>query len=334
MSKQLILAMLKERQKEQQKEYLSGEVMSERLGISRAAVNKAVNGLRQDGYQIESAPRKGYQLLASPDFLTKGEILPWLEIEQVGEPLLCLDTVDSTNSYLKRESQNLPAGAVLVANQQTEGRGRLGRLFHSPENTGVYLSVLLKPELAPARALNLTAYVAVAVCEAIERATGLIPGIKWTNDLVLGGRKICGILTEMAIEGESGALQYVIPGIGVNVNEAPEDFPEEIRPVAGSLAMAAGRKLPRGRLAAEMINSLDRMYISWCAGSGDYLERYRKACLTIGKEVQVLHAGEAPRPAFAEGVDENFGLMVRYPDGYRETITAGEVSVRGLWGYV
>ena len=328
-SKQRILAMLKE----QGKEYLSGEAMSQQLGISRAAVNKAVNSLRQDGYEIESATRTGYRLLTSPDLLTEGEIRPWLQAGELGSPLLCFSSVDSTNSYLKRESHSLPGGAVAVADQQTGGRGRLGRAFHSPAHTGIYLSVLLKPELEPLQALNLTAYVAVAICEAVERATGLRPGIKWTNDLVLGGRKICGILTEMAIEGESGALQYVIPGIGLNVNETLEDFPEEVRPVAGSLAMAAGRKLERGRLAAEMINSLDRMYAAWQAGGGDYLERYRAACLTIGREVQVIRPGTPPQNAFAEGVDDAFGLIVRYPDGRRETVTAGEVSIRGLWGY-
>lgn len=330
MSKQLILTMLKE----QREGYLSGEAMSQRLGISRAAVNKAVNSLRQDGYEIESATRRGYRLLSSPDLLTEGEIRPWLQSHELGNPLLCFPTIDSTNSYLKRESANLPSGAVAVADQQTGGRGRLGRSFHSPKRTGIYLSVLLKPVLEPARALNLTAYVAVAICEAVERAAGLQPGIKWTNDLVLNGRKICGILTEMAIEGESGTLQYVVPGIGLNVNEEPEDFPEDIRSVAGSLAMAAGRKLERGRLAAEMVNSLDRMYTAWQVGGGDYLVRYRALCLTVGREVQVIRAGVPPRTAFAEAVDDDFGLVVRYPDGSRETVTAGEVSVRGLCGYV
>lgn len=329
MSKQRILTMLKE----QREGYLSGEAMSQQLGISRAAVNKAVHSLRQDGYEIDSATRKGYRLLTSPDLLTEGEIRPWLQGEVLGSPLLCFPAIDSTNSYLKRESHSLPSGAVVVADHQTGGRGRLGRPFHSPEGTGIYLSVLLKPELEPARALNLTAYVAVAVCEAVERATGLQPGIKWTNDLVLEGRKICGILTEMAIEGESGALQYVIPGIGLNVNERLEDFPEDLRSVAGSLAMAAGRPLERGRLAGELINSLDRMYGVWQTGGGDYLDRYRAACLTIGREVQVIRTGVPPRNAFAEAVDDAFGLVVRYPDGSRETVTAGEVSIRGLWGY-
>lgn len=330
MSKQRILAMLLE----QREDYLSGEAMSQRLGISRAAVNKAVNALRQDGYQIESATRKGYRLIDAPDRLTEGEIVPWLRSEHLGKSLFCFPSIDSTNSFLKREAQDLSSGTVAVADHQTGGRGRQGRSFHSPRGTGIYLSVLLKPQVPPTQALNLTAYVAVAVCEAVEQATGLKAGIKWTNDLVLNGRKICGILTEMSIEGESGALQYVVPGIGLNVNEEETDFPEEIRSVAGSLAMASGRKIRRGRLTAEMINSLDRMYAAWQTGGGDYLNRYRAACVTIGKEVQILRAGHPPREAFAEDIDDSFGLVVRYHDGTRETVTSGEVSVRGLWGYL
>lgn len=328
MSKQKILTMLK-----QQQEYLSGETMSQQLGISRAAVNKAINGLRQDGYQIESATRKGYRLLSSPDLLTEGEIQPWIQAKHLGKPLICFSEIDSTNSYLKRESHNLPHGTVAVANRQTVGRGRLGREFHSPQDKGIYLSVLLKPEVEPVRAVNLTAYVAVAVCEAVERATGLRLDIKWTNDLLLNGKKVCGILTEMALEGECGTLQYIVPGIGLNVNEKAVDFPQKIQNIAGSLAMAAGKQLQRGKIAGEMINSLDQMYDAWRTGGGDYLERYRAACITTGHEVQILRPGRDPKVAFAEEVDDEFGLIVRYPDGSRETVTSGEVSVRGLLDY-
>ena len=184
MGKQEILAMLK-----QQQDYLSGEVISQQLGVSRAAVNKAINGLRQDGYHIESATRKGYRLVTSPDLVTEGEIRPYLHTEQLGHQLICFQEVDSTNNYLKRESHNLPSGTVAVANSQTGGRGRLGRAFHSPQDKGIYLSVLLKPTVEPAQALNLTAYIAVAVCEGVERATGLHLDIKWTNDLLLAGKK-------------------------------------------------------------------------------------------------------------------------------------------------
>lgn len=328
MSKQEILTMLK-----QQQEHLSGEAMSQKLGISRAAVNKAINGLRQDGYEIESATRKGYRLLSSPDLLTEGEIQPWIQAKHLGKPLICFSEIDSTNSYLKRESHHLPSGAVAVANRQTVGRGRLGREFHSPQDKGIYLSVLLKPEVEPAQAITLTAYVAVAVCEAVERATGLRLDIKWTNDLLLNGKKVCGILTEMAIEGECCTLQYIVPGIGLNVNEEVGDFPQKIQKIAGSLAMVSGKRVQRGIIVGEIINSLDRMYDAWCTGGGDYLERYRAACITTGREVQILRPGREPRVAFAEEIDDQFGLIVRYPDGSRETITSGEVSVRGLLGY-
>ena len=184
------------------------------------------------------------------------------------------------------------------------------------------------------QALNLTAYIAVAVCEGVERATGLHLDIKWTNDLLLAGKKVGGILTEMAIEGECGTLEYIVPGIGLNVNEVTTDFPEKIQKIAGSLAMEVGKPLQRGPLVAEIVNSLDRMYAVWLTGKGDYLERYRAACITLGKEVQVLRTGREPRVGFAEDIDDRFGLIVRYPDGTRETVTSGEVSVRGLLGYV
>lgn len=330
MSKQKILALLQQ----SIGTYLSGEVMSQTLGISRAAVSKAVNSLRQEGYEIESATKRGYRLLSAPDCLSEGEIRPWLHAPFLGRHLEVLPTVDSTNNYLKVHGAHLPDGSTVIANEQTGGRGRQGRTFQSPKDTGIYLSALVRPDLPPAEALNFTAYVAVAICEGIEAATGLRPGIKWTNDIVLGRRKVCGILTEMSIEGESGLLQSIVTGIGVNVNQQLTDFPAELRDIAGSLAMAAGHPIRRGRLAAELVNALDRMYTVWQSGGGDYLERYRSACLTTGKEVKLIRADGSVQDAFAEAVDEDFGLIVRYPDGHREKVTSGEVSVRGLWGYV
>jgi BirA family biotin operon repressor/biotin-[acetyl-CoA-carboxylase] ligase len=330
MSKQKILILLQQNPDG----YTSGETMSKELGISRAAVSKAVNGLRQEGYEIDAATNRGYRLISGPDRLTRGEILPWLHVNHIGSRLDCFDTIDSTNNYLKREAMNLPSGTTAVANQQTGGRGRLGRTFQSPADTGIYLSALIRPDLPPAEALNLTAFVAVAVCEGIQAATGLNPQIKWTNDIVLNKRKVCGILTEMSIEGESGALQHIITGIGINVNQALEDFPEDIRDIAGSLAMAAGKPVRRGRLTAEIINALDRMYAAWLSGGGDYLERYRSRCLTVGQKVRLLRADGTTQGAEAIAVAEDFGLIVRYPNGKEEKITSGEVSVRGLWGYV
>jgi len=330
MSKQEILALLKQ----SGSEYLSGETMSCALGISRAAVWKAVDSLRQDGYRIDSVTNRGYRLTASPDRLTAGEIIPHLRGAVVGRKLVCLDTVDSTNNYAKMLALSGGAdGTVVVANHQSGGRGRMGRSFQSPENMGVYLTALLRPQSPALQAVSLTAFVAVAVCDGVEAACGVRPSIKWTNDVVLQGRKLCGILTEMELEGESGALRYVVTGIGVNCAQREKDFAPEVRPVAVSLAQALGRPVDRGRVAAEIVNALDEMYAGWQTRREAYLERYRQDCVTVGKEVRLIRP-DGERTAFAEAVDDDFGLVVRYPDGSRETVTSGEVSVRGLCGYV
>lgn len=330
MSKQKILTILQK----QSGAYVSGEEISRTLGITRSAVSKAVGLLRQEGYEIDAATNRGYCLRSAPDALTEGEIRPWLHGKHVGSHLEVFDSIDSTNNYLKREAARLPSGSVAVADEQTGGRGRRGRTFQSPPGVGVYLSALLRPEMEPAKALNFTAYVAVAVCDGIEAATGLSPQIKWTNDIVLEGRKLCGILTEMSIEGESGLLQHIVTGIGINVNQQRSDFPEDIRGMAGSLAMMKGAPVRRGRLTAEVINALDEMYDRWLQGDKSYLDRYRRRCLTLGQDVQLIRADGTVEEAFAEDIDERFGLIVRMPDGSRKTVTSGEVSVRGMYGYL
>lgn len=326
--KQQVLALLTARRDE----YISGEAMSETLGVSRAAVWKAISVLREDGYVIEAAPRRGYRLTAGPDRLTAGTILPHLR-DPSPDRLICLDSVDSTNNYAKTFAMRGGAGGTyIVADEQTGGRGRLGRSFLSPKGRGIYLTALYRPDIPPMQAVNLTAHAAVAVCDGIEAACGVRPGIKWTNDIVLGGRKLCGILTEMSVEGETGALQYIIVGIGINANHAPEDFPPDIRDIATSLAMELDRPVPRGQLCACIINALEDMYGAWLTGGGDYRQRYRQSCLTLGRPVRLLR-GNCTEEAFAEDIDSDFGLIVRHPDGQRETVSSGEVSVRGLCGY-
>ena len=315
-------------------QYVSGETMSALLGVSRAAVWKAIDALRQEGSVIESSPRRGYRLAAAPDCLTTGTVLPYLDDPQT-DRLICLDKVDSTNNYAKSMAMTRPIpeeGLAIAAEEQTGGRGRLGRSFQSPRGRGVYLTMLWKPDISPARAVSLTACAAVAVCDGIQDACGLRPGIKWTNDIVLAGRKLSGILTEMAVEGETGALQYLITGIGVNANHQPEDFSPDVRDIAVSLAQVLGRPVDRGRLCACLINALDRMYARWLAGDESWKELYRSGCLTLGRQVRLLR-GDRTEDAFAEGLDNDLGLIVRFPDGRRETVTAGEVSVRGLFGY-
>lgn len=329
MSKEKILSILKQNAGQ----YCSGEDISRSLGISRAAVSKAVANLRKEGYIIDSATNRGYRLTEGPDNLTEGTIRPWIKAKKLGQTLICLEQTDSTNNYLKRLAlEGAEDGTVAVADQQTAGRGRLGRSFQSPAGTGVYITFLLRPQVLPEKAINLTACAAVAVCDAIQAVCGLRPQIKWTNDVLLSKRKVCGILTEMSVEGESGALQYIVVGIGINANQALEDFPPELQSMAGSVAMAAGHPIDRGRLAAELINAMDAMYADWQAGNWS-VERYRADCATLGREVRLLRNGQE-RTAIAEDVDDNFALLVRYPDGTRETVISGEVSVRGLEGYV
>ena len=330
MSRDQVLALLLEHPGE----YLSGEAMSRALGISRAAVWKAIQGLREDGYTVDSAPNRGYCLSFAPDRLRAGELTGALQGCHVGSRLMCLDQVDSTNTEAKRQAlQGAPDGLVILSDEQTGGRGRAGRSFQSPKGCGLYLSALLRPQLPPEETVNLTAWVAVAVCDGIQAACGIRPRIKWTNDIVLNGKKLCGILTEMGLESESGSLQYLVTGIGINVNHRPDDFQEEIRDMATSLAMELGRPVRRAELAIQIIRALDRMYAVFPARKAEYLEKYRSDCLTTGHPVRLITPAEV-RDAVALSIDDDFHLVVQYPDGQTAAISAGEVSVRGLYGYV
>ena len=257
MSKEKIFALLSA----QAGDFVSGEDISAQLGISRAAVWKAVGALRRDGYTIEAQTGLGYRLADSPDVLSERELRRRLgETKIVGRTLHCFESVDSTNSFLKRAAaEGAPDGAVAVADEQTAGRGRRGRSFSSGPGRGVYLSALLRPQLAPEKILPLTALGAVAACDAVERTCGVRPQIKWTNDLVLNGKKLSGTLTELSLEGESGALQYAVIGIGVNCNNASEDFPPELREVATSLYLETGKRVQRAALAAALLEELDKL---------------------------------------------------------------------------
>lgn len=330
MSRERVLALLRERQGE----YLSGEAMSRELGISRAGVWKAIEGLRQEGYTIASASNRGYRLEAAPDKLRAGELSGALRGALVGSRLMCLDVIDSTNTECKRQAMAGAAeGLVVTAEEQTGGRGRRGRGFQSPREKGLYLSALFRPSLEPGQVSNFTAWAAVAVCDGIEACCGLRPQIKWTNDIVLNGKKLVGILTELGLESESNALDYLVTGIGVNVNHAPEDFSEDIRDMAVSLAQVLGHPVRRAELAAQIILALDRMYAGFPGNKEEYLKRYRADCITPGRQVQLI-TPTSRREALALEIDDSFNLVVELPDHSRETISAGEVSVRGMYGYV
>ena len=330
MSREKVLSLLREHPNQS----LSGEAMSRQLGVSRAAVWKAIEALRQEGYVISSAPNRGYCLQSAPDRVREGELAGPLAGCLVGSQLACLDVIDSTNTECKRRAMvGAPEGLVVLAEEQTGGRGRLGRSFQSPRGCGLYLSALLRPHAEPAAVTDFTAWVAVAVCDSIQAACGVRPRIKWTNDLVLNGKKLCGILTELGLESETNCLEYMVPGIGINVNHRPEDFSEDVRAIATSLAIELGHPVRRADLAAELIRALDRMYRSFPDNKQEYLDRYRADCLTPGNRVQLI-TPTSRQEATALAIDDDFRLVVELPDGARKALSAGEVSVRGMYGYV
>ena len=240
-------------------------------------------------------------------------------------------TIDSTNTRAKAmAAQGAPHGTVLIAGHQSGGRGRLGRSFHSPEGMGIYLSVILRPN-CPAQALmHLTCAVGVAMCDAVEKAMGFRPGIKWTNDLIWGKRKLGGILTELAFKND-GTVDYAVVGIGINCRQKETDFPEEIRGIAASLSMVTGQDSDPAKVAAAMVLSLETM--ATFLFSPDWIARYQTDCVTVGQEISVVR-GDTVRHGTALGVDPEGALIVRFSDGYEEAVSSGEVSVRGMYGYI
>lgn len=247
--------------------------------------------------------------------------------------IVYFDTIDSTNTRAKALAQEgAPHGTILIAGQQTAGRGRLGRTFQSPGNMGVYLSVILRPECPPEQLMHLTCAAAVAMCDAVEEAAGFRPGLKWTNDLVVGKKKLGGILTELSVAPHTGLVLYAIIGIGINCSQTPADFPPELQDMATSLS-AAGASIDRAAVAAAMIRALHRMDIALLTKKDMLMDAYRTDCITLGQDVVVLR-GEETHYGKALSVDDDGGLVVALRDGETKTVTSGEVSVRGMYGYV
>ena len=256
------------------------------------------------------------------------ESCPWQD------SLLWYKTIDSTNTRAKELAvQGAPAGTVLIADNQTGGRGRRGRSFHSPAGTGIYMSVILRPNCVPTDLMHLTCATAVAMCEAVEKAAGFRPGIKWTNDLVYGKRKLGGILTELGLS-PNGTVDYAIIGIGINCRQQEADFAEDIRKIAGSLSMVTGSDIDRAKVAAAMMDALHQMDNRLLSEKAAILEAYRKDCITLGREISLLRLGEEVRHGRAIDMDDEGALIVEFSDGHRECVNSGEVSVRGMYGYL
>ena len=240
--------------------------------------------------------------------------------------------IDSTNTRAKQlAKEGAPQGTVLIAGHQTGGRGRMGRTFQSPAGSGVYLSVILRPNCPPENWMHLTCAAGVAMVNAVQKVSGIHPQVKWINDLVVGSKKLGGILTEMCVE--KGLVEYAVIGIGINCLQKEGDFPPEIADLATSLTLAAGRPIVPEQLAATMVEELWVMNSRLLCQKEQIMAEYKRDCITLGKEIQVLRC-DSIRPGKAVDLDQDGGLIVEYPDGTRETVASGEVSVRGMYGYV
>ena len=308
--------------------YVSGEEISRKLNVSRTAIWKQVRKLEAEGYEIEATPRLGYRLLGKPSRLTVQELLPKLNTQSFGRNLRLFDVVGSTQDELRSlAEQGAPEGTVVIAEQQTNGRGRMGRAWVSPAGKGVWMSLLLRPSVPLPLTPQLTLLAAVALSRAITRLVPLTIGIKWPNDLLVDGRKISGILLESAAEDER--LRYVVVGLGISVNLDEEDYPEELLERAISLKMAAGRPVSRSELIAEVLEQFERLYALYLEqGFAPIRALWEAHAVTLNRSVTLT----TPQGAI-EGVprelDDMGGLRVELPDGSFRTIYSAEVNATG-----
>lgn len=308
--------------------FLSGEELSRKLNVSRTAVWKAIKALRLDGYPIEAVTNKGYMLMQDSWLITEESLRACLPVRYRNNPIYIYDTLDSTNNRANRLAlEHAPHGTVVMARQQTGGKGRLGRSFFSPRE-GIYLTLIIKPTFDLSKAVLVTSAAAVAVAESVEAVCGMEAGIKWVNDVYVGGKKICGILTEGITSLETGQIESLVIGIGINTTL--HGFPPELLDTVG----AVEGNYSKSALAANVISrTLDLMET---IEDRAFIKAYREKSLVIGKSVkvykgtyQVNPTDEIPsRPARALDIDENGALVVLYSDGTQEHLTSGEVSIR------
>ena len=304
-------------------ETVSGEQLAKELGVSRNAVWKVMNRLREGGYKIDAVTNRGYRLLSAPDLLCETEIRRWLTTKEMGRKLEIHELLDSTNNRAKAlAAEGAPHGTAVIADSQTGGRGRRGRSFFSPEHSGIYLTVILRPSCTPEQASLLTSMAAVATARAIEKTADADVKIKWVNDLYLGDRKICGILSEAGMNMESGQLDHVAVGIGVNT--ARMAFPPELQEIATSVGNETGTVPDRNRLIAEILNELEKLYDE--QDSTAFLRESRRRSNVIGRVITVIE-GEKRYPARAVDIDSRGRLIIETPEG-RTRLNYGEVSLR------
>ncbi len=321
--RQAILRLLKK----MMPEYVSGEEICKILNVTRTAVWKHIQALREDGYEIEARPRAGYALTGIPDRLFPEEIGDGLATQFIGRKIFYYDQVASTNDRAKELARaGAVEGALVLAEEQTGGKGRLGRSWYAPKYKGICFSLILYPRVSPFGASQVTMMAAVALAAAIRRETGVAAGIKWPNDLLVGGRKICGILTELSAEMDK--INYMVVGAGINANQDAGDFPGEVRNTATSLKAEAGRTISRVRLLQASLEEFERWYEAWLAqGFGPVLEKWKEFSVSLNCPVRI-HTLKHSWDGWAEDIDKDGALLVSTPGGGFQRLISGEISLR------
>ena len=312
--------------------YISGQELCNRFGVSRTAVWKAINQLKEAGYEIEAQQNKGYRLMAAPDLMTEAEIKSLLHTDWVAKEVLYFDTIDSTNTKAQELAEKgYPSGTLVVADKQESGKGRRGRSWVSPSGTGIFMTLMIKPDINPNNASMLTLVAALAVAKAITSVTGEEAMIKWPNDIVVNGKKVCGILTEM--NAQFDYINHIVVGIGINVHN--ESFPEEISQMASSLMIeAGGKRFHRAQIIAETMSYFEQYYDTFLKTQdlSALVREYDKLLVNRNKSVRVLDPKE-PFDGKAMGITSKGELIVDTWES-RKLVSSGEVSVRGIYGYV
>lgn len=313
------------------REYCSGQELCERFGVSRTAVWKVMNQLKEEGYEIEAVQNRGYRLKSAPDVLSASELQSRIHTKWAGSHIHYQEETDSTNIDAKQCMEaGEPHGTVAIAESQRAGRGRRGRSWQSPKGECVYMTIGLRPEFAPAKASMLTLVMALSIAEAIEEETGLAAAIKWPNDVVVNHKKVCGILTEMSMETDY--IRYVVIGAGINLKQ--ESFPTEIAKTATSLYLESGQGVLRPAMIARVLQHFENDYEAFLRTEdlSELMERYDHRLVNKEQKVRVLDP-KGEYEGIAKGIRSTGELMVELPDGTRTDVYAGEVSVRGYYGY-
>lgn len=304
---------------------ISGQELADMLNVSRTAVWKAINSLKDEGYLIGAATNKGYSLSNTSDLLSSEGIKLYLDEEFKNIPVIVYKTIESTNSEAKLLAvQNAEHGTTIIAEEQTKGRGRFGRDFFSPSDSGIYMSIILKPLLSIENSVLITTAAAVAVCEAIEKFISQAPKIKWVNDIFIGDRKVCGILTEAVTNFESGMMDSVVVGIGINVKTKNEDFPIELQNTAGAI-FNNGDNFIRNHLSAEIINNV--LNITEHLESKNFMQSYRERSMILGEQI-LYNKNNNWYEGYASEINDSGELIIYTADGQKIRLNSGEVSIK------